>query len=64
MSDVTFNEEQGGLTRSGTPREPRGLYKLAIKLKLAKDEEQAKLVLIFIAVLAIAIAIIYPMLIL
>jgi len=64
MSDVTFNEEDTQLTRSAAPRAPRGLYKLAIKLGLAKDESQAKIALIAIAVIAIAIAIIYPLLIL
>lgn len=64
MSDVTFNEEEGQQMRSGASREPRGLYKLAIKLGLAKDENQAKIALIAIAVIAIAIAVIYPILIL
>lgn len=61
MSGVTFNEEPS--YQQSAP-EPKGLYKLAIKLGLAKTEMGAKIALIVIALVAIVIAVVYPMLVL
>ncbi len=64
MANVTFDEETSTQPRVQRSSEPRGLYKLVVKLGLAKDEQQANIALIVIALLAIAVAIIYPMLVL
>jgi hypothetical protein len=61
MTNVTFNEEKSAPSQT---RSPKGLYKLAIKLGLAKDEREAKVVLLAVALIAALVAVIYPLLVL
>jgi hypothetical protein len=63
MEQVTFSEEEQ-TPSARAPRSPRGLYALAIRLGLARDEAGARVVLVVVALIAIAIAIIYPLVIL
>jgi len=45
-------------------RQPRGLYKLAVDLKWARDEEGAKQLFIILIVVALVVAVVYPFLVL
>lgn len=62
MSDVTFDEDTQP-ARPAVSRQPKGLFKLVIRLGLAEDEVQARKVLLGIAVVAVIIGIAYPLLI-
>ncbi|HYD92885.1 MAG TPA: hypothetical protein VEB18_00270 [Candidatus Paceibacterota bacterium] len=62
MEPVVFQDESQ--TQQPRMRQPRGLYKLAVDLKWARDEEGAKQLFIILIVVALVVAVVYPFLVL
>ena len=62
MDPVVFQDEVQ--TQQPRVRQPRGLYKLAVDLKWAKDEEGAKRLFVILIVVALLVAVVYPFLVL
>lgn len=60
MSDIQFNEDALTASQTASSKEPKGFYKLVVKMGLAKDEAGARTVLIVAIIVLIGIAIAYP----